>query len=52
MVHPPIGTFSRTFNVINDGRIIPVDGCDRDSWTGHSGIPGKVIKCFMPGTMT
>ena len=23
-----------------------------DSWTGHSGIPGKVIKCFMPGTMT
>ena len=20
--------------------------------TGHSGIPGKVIKCFMPGTMT
>ena len=23
-----------------------------DGWTGHSGIPGKVIKCFMPGTMT
>ena len=23
-----------------------------DSWTGHSGKPGKVIKCFMPGTMT
>ena len=23
-----------------------------DSWTGHSGIPNKVIKCFMPGTMT
>ena len=23
-----------------------------NSWTGHSGIPGKVIKCFMPGTMT
>ena len=23
-----------------------------DAWTGHSGIPGKIIKCFMPGTMT
>ena len=23
-----------------------------DGWTGHSGIPGKVIKCFMPGTLT
>jgi len=23
-----------------------------DSWTGHGGIPVKIIKCFMPGTMT
>lgn len=23
-----------------------------NTWNGHSGIPGKLIKCFMPGTMT